>query len=182
VDLALPTLRRLSPAQYQAFMSQVDSFVRADRQIDLFEYTLTHVLKRHLEPAFSRKRPPTVEYYALPALRKECAVLLSAVAHAGHKDLESARRAFERGAGELNGLSLALVPFEQAGLSSVRDALAKLEKLSPRLKKDLMRAFIAACAFDATITASEGEVLRAIADSLGLPMPPFLPGQKIASP
>ncbi|HEY7819346.1 MAG TPA: M48 family metallopeptidase, partial [Vicinamibacteria bacterium] len=182
VDLALPTLRRLSPAQYQAFMRHVDSFVRADRQIDLFEYTLTHILKRHLEPVFSRTRPPTVEYYALSALRKECAVLLSAVAHAGHKDAESARRAFEQGARELDGLPLSLVALEQAGLTSVRDALAKLEKLSPKLKKDVMRAFIASSAFDSTVTASEGEVLRAIADSLGLPMPPFLPGQKIASP
>ncbi len=182
IDLALPALRRLSPAQYQDFMKHVDSFVRADRQIDLFEYTLTHVLDRHLKPAFSRTRPPTVEFYALPALRKECAVLLSAVAHAGHKEPEGAKRAFAQGARELNGLSLSLLPLEQAGLSGVRDSLARLEKLSPKLKKDVMRAFIAASAFDATITVGEGEVLRVIADSLGLPMPPFLPGQKIASP
>jgi hypothetical protein len=182
VDLALPTLRRLSPAQYQEFMKHVEGFVRADRQIDLFEYTLTHVLERHLKPAFSRTRPPAVEFYALPALRKECAVLLSAVAHAGHKEPEGATRAFAQGVKELNGLPLSLVPLEQAGLVGVRDSLAKLEKLSPKLKKDVMRAFIAASASDATITVGEGEVLRVIADSLGLPMPPFLPGQKIAAP
>jgi Zn-dependent protease with chaperone function len=182
LDLALPALRRLSPAQYQDFMKQVDSFVRADRQIDLFEYTLTHVLKRHLEPSFSRTRPPRVEFYALPPLRKECAVLLSAVAHAGHEDPEARKRAFAQGARELNGLSLSLLPLEQAGLVGVRESLAKLERLSPRLKKDVMRAFIAASAFDAAITVGEGEVLRVIADSLGLPMPPFLPGQKIPAP
>ncbi len=182
LDLAVPALRRLSPAQYQAFMEHVESFVRADRQIDLFEYTLTHVLKRHLEPTFTRTRPAAVEFYALPALRTECAVLLSAVAHAGHKEPEGARRAFAQGAKELNGLSLSLLPLEQAGLVGVRDSLARLEKLSPKLKRDVMRAFIAASAFDSTITVGEGEVLRAIADSLGLPMPPFLPGQQIASP
>ncbi len=181
VDLALPALRRLSPAQYQDFMKHVESFVRADCQIDLFEYTLSHVLKRHLEPAFARTRPPTVEFYALPALRKECAVLLSAVAHAGQKEPEAAKRAFAQGAKELNGLSLSLLPLEQAGLVGVRDSLAKLEKLSPKLKKDVMRAFIAASAFDSKITVGEGEVLRVIADSLGLPMPPFLPGQELAS-
>jgi Zn-dependent protease with chaperone function len=182
LDMALPALRRLSPAQYQDFMRHVESFVRADRQIDLFEYTLTHVLKRHLEPTFSRTRPPTVEFYALATLRKECAVLLSAVAHAGHKEPEGAQRAFAQGAKELNGMSLSLVPLEQAGLVGVRNSLARLERLSPKLKKDVMRAFIAASAFDSTITVGEGEVLRAIADSLGLPMPPFLPGQQIASP
>jgi Zn-dependent protease with chaperone function len=182
LDLALPTLRRLSPTQYQEFMKHVESFVRADRQIDLFEYTLTHVLKRHLEPAFTRSRPPTVEYYALAPLGNECAVVLSAVAYAGHKELEAAKRAFAQGAKELNGLSISLIPLERAGLAGVRDALARLEKLSPKLKKDAMRAFVAASAFDATITVGEGEVLRAIADCLGLPMPPFLPGQKVASP
>jgi Zn-dependent protease with chaperone function len=182
VDLALPALRRLSPAQYQEFMKHVDGFVRADRQIDLFEYTLTHVLKRHLEPHFTRSRPPKVEFYALSALRKECAVLLSAVAHAGHKEPDAATRAFARGAKELNGLSISLLPLDQAGLVGVRESLARLERLSPKLKKDVMRAFIAASAFDSTITVGEGEVLRVIADSLGLPMPPFLPGQKIASP
>ena len=182
LDLALPALRRLSPAQYQEFMKHVEGFVRADRQIDLFEFTLTHVLKRHLEPSFSRTRPPTVEFYALPALRKECAVLLSAVAHAGHQEPEARKRAFAQGAKELNGLSVSLLPLEQAGLVGVRDSLTKLERLSPKLKKEIMRAFIATSAFDSTITVGEGEVLRVIADSLGLPMPPFLPGQKIASP
>jgi Zn-dependent protease with chaperone function len=181
LDLALPALRRLSSAQYQSFMNHVEGFVRADRQIDLFEYTLTHVLKRHLEPSFTRSRPPKVEFYALHALKNECAVLLSAVAHAGQKDLEAAKRAFAQGAKELNGLPLSLLPLEQSGLVGVRDSLAKLEKLSPKLKKDLMRAFIAASTFDAAITVGEGEVLRVIADALGLPMPPFLPGQKIAT-
>jgi hypothetical protein len=63
----------------------------------------------------------------------------------------------------------------------VRDSLAKLEKLAPKLKKDVMRAFVATSATDGTITVGEGEVLRVVADSLGLPMPPFLPGQKIAA-
>jgi Zn-dependent protease with chaperone function len=182
LDLALPALRRLSPAQYRDLMKHVESFVRADRQIDLFELALSHVLKRHLEPAFSRTHPPRIEFYALPALRQECAVLLSAVAHAGHRNPEEAKRAFAQGAKELNGLSLSILPLEESGLAGVRDSLGKLEKLSPRLKKDVMRAFIAASTFDSDITVGEGEVLRVIADSLGLPMPPFLPGQKIAPP
>jgi hypothetical protein len=181
LDLAIPALRRLSPAQYQDFMRQVESFIRADRQIDLFEYALTHVLKRHLEPSFRRIRPPTVEYYGLPALRRECAVILSAVAHAGHREPEAAKRAFVQGARELNGLLLELLPLSDAGIAGVRDSLAKLEKLAPKLKKDVMRAFVATSATDGTITVGEGEVLRVVADSLGLPMPPFLPGQKIAA-
>jgi Zn-dependent protease with chaperone function len=179
LDLALPALRRMSSAQYRAFMKHVEGFVRADRQIDLFEYTLTHALERHLRPSFERSRPPRVDLYSLAAVRNECALLLSAVAHAGQKEIEAAKRAFAQGTKELDGLSLSLLPLEHSGLLGVRDSLAKLEKLSPKLKKDLMRALIAASAFDGEVTVGEGEVLRAIADSLGLPMPPFLPGQRI---
>ena len=35
-----------------------------------------------------------------------------------------------------------------------------------------------AIASDGRVTIAEGELLRAISDSLGCPMPPFLPGQR----
>jgi hypothetical protein len=179
VDLAVPALRRLSPAQYAAFLSLTDVFIKADQQIGLFEYTLMHVLERHLEPTFKRVKPPTVEYYGLSALRTECSVLLSAVAHVGHPDESEAMQAFAAGAKELEGISLGFAKRDQAGLAGVKDALDKLDKISPKLKKELMRAFIASVAHDGKVTVGEGELLRAIADALSLPMPPFLPGQDL---
>jgi Zn-dependent protease with chaperone function len=180
VDLALPALRRLSPRQHRSFMDSVTDFIGADRQIDLFEYTLSHVLQRHLAPSFERTRPPAVTYYSLAPLRRECSVVLSAVAHTGTRDAAGAEKAFACGAKELAGLTLDLVSRNDAGLVSLRDALAKLERAAPRLKKDVMRALVAAIAEDGKVTVSEGEVLRAIADALGLPLPPFLPGQDLA--
>lgn len=181
LDLALPALRRLSPSQHQAFLRNVAAFIGADRQIDLFEYTLTHVLQRHLSPTFERTGPSRVEYYALGPVRRECSVVLSAVAHSGQRDAVAAGEAFAQGARELNGLPISLVPRNDAGLAGVRDALEKLDRLAPRLKRDLMRAFIATAACDGKVTAGEGEILRAIADALGLPVPPFLPGQELVA-
>jgi len=181
VDLAVPALRRLSPAQYDEFMNLTDVFIKADRQIDLFEYTLMHVLSRHLEPTFKRVKPPTVAYYALAGVRTECSILLSAIAHAGHKDENEAMDAFATGAKELRGITLGFVPQAKAGLAGTKAALEKLDKVSPKLKKELMRACIASVAHDGKVTVSEGELLRTIADALSLPMPPFLPGQEIDS-
>jgi len=181
VDLAVPALRRLSPSQYGEFMNLTDVFIGADQQIDLFEYTLMHVLSRHLEPTFKRVKPPRVEYYGLAGVRTECSVLLSAIAHAGHPDENEATNAFATGAKELDGITLEIVPRAQAGLAGAKAALEKLDKVSPKLKKELMRAFIASVAFDGKVTVSEGELLRTIADALSLPMPPFLPGQEIDS-
>jgi hypothetical protein len=106
-------------------------------------------------------------------------VLLSAVAHVGHPDESEAMQAFAAGAKELEGISLGFAKRDQAGLAGVKDALDKLDKISPKLKKELMRAFIASVAHDGKVTVGEGELLRAIADALSLPMPPFLPGQDL---
>ncbi len=181
VDLLVPALRRLSPAQYGEFMNLTDVFIKADQQIDLFEYTLMHVLSRHLEPTFKRVKPPRVEYYGLAGVRNECSVLLSAIAHTGHKDENEAMDAFATGAKELEGITLEFVPRAQAGLAGAKAALEKLDKVSPKLKKELMRAFIASVVHDGKVTVGEGELLRTIADALSLPMPPFLPGQEIDS-
>lgn len=181
VDLAVPALRRLSPSQYGEFMNLTDAFIKADQQIDLFEYTLMYVLSRHLEPTFKRVKSPRVEYYGLAGVRTECSVLLSAIAHAGHPDENDAKNAFATGAKELDGITLELVPRAQAGLAGVKAALEKLDKVSPKLKKKLMRAFIASVAHDGKVTVTEGELLRTVADALSLPMPPFLPGQEIDS-
>ena len=179
VDLAVPALRRLSPAQYGEFMNLTDVFIKADQQIDLFEYTLMHVLARHLEPTFKRMKPPTVAYYALAGVRNECSILLSAIAHAGHTDENEAREAFATGANELNDITLEFIPRAKAGLAGAKAALEKLDRVSPKLKKELMRAFIASVAHDGKVTVGEGELLRSVADALSLPMPPFLPGQEI---
>ena len=179
LDLSMPALRRLSPAQYGELMVLVDHFIRADNQIDLFEYTLTHLLKRHLEPSFKRTKPPSVKFYGLATVGKECSVLLSAIAQAGHRDDAEAERAFASGARELEGCALTFVPRKDAGLVGVRDALDKLDRAAPKLKKDLMRAVIASVAHDGKVTVGEGELLRTVADALGLPMPPFLPGQDV---
>ncbi len=106
VDLAVPALRRLSPSQYSEFMNLTDAFIKADQQIDLFEYTLMHILARHLEPTFKRVKPPRIEYYGLAGVRKECSLLLSAIAHAGHPDENEAKDAFATGAKELDGVTV----------------------------------------------------------------------------
>jgi len=179
IDLTLPALKRLSESQYRTFKDLTEAFIRADQQIDLFEYALTHVLERHLAPAFTRVKPPKVAYNSLGALGKEVSLLLSALAYGGHPEDGEAAAAFAAGAKELDGPRLALVARERAGLSAAATALAKLDQVSPKLKKELMSAFLACVAHDGQITLAEGELLRTVADALGLPLPPFLPGQQL---
>ena len=135
VDLAIPALRRLSPAQYDGFTALTDLFIRADQQVDLFEYTLMHVMKRHLDPTFKGAKPPKVEYYALGALAKECSYVLSAVAHAGHNDAAEAEQAFGAGAKEIEGASCASCRATRPGSAVCAMGSQSSSACRPRLKR-----------------------------------------------
>src|SRR6185437_14146303 len=86
VDLALPGLRQLSPAQYQQFGQAIRALIEADGEIDLFEYVLQKIVLRHLDSQFSGARKVVLQYYALRPLASDCSVLLSALAHVGSDD------------------------------------------------------------------------------------------------
>jgi Zn-dependent protease with chaperone function len=180
VDMAFPALRALSPSQYEAFKTNLRALVAADRKIDLFEWTLQRMLIAHLRPHFERVRPPRVRYSSLRRLASQCGVVLSILAHAGSQSHAGIRAAFERGASHLRGIELALLPRDGCGLADLDSALQRLVQADGSCVQQLLVACAACIAADREVTQAEGELLRAIADALGCPMPPLLPGQPLA--
>jgi hypothetical protein len=177
VDLAIPALRRLSPPQYATFRRQVDDLVRADQRLSLFEYALHRVLLRHLDPWFTPQAPPRVTAAALRTLPGPVAVLLSSLAHAGNGEPARAAAAFAQGLGTLGGdapAKIALVGRADCTFRALDDALAALRGVAPRALQALITAAGAVVAEDGVVTADEAELLRAIADALGAPIPPLL--------
>jgi Zn-dependent protease with chaperone function len=177
VDLAVPSLRTLSTAQYQEFKESLVALITADQKIDLFEWMLQRVMFSHVEPQFMRVRAPRVRYQGLDPLRSQCQLLLSTVAHAGASDARLQAVAFERGASNIGLPGLAMEPAERCSLQALDQALHDLAETAPRLKKQLLNACVACITADRQVTVSEAEILRAIADSLGCPIPPFLAGE-----
>jgi Zn-dependent protease with chaperone function len=179
LDLALPALRRMSAGQYQVFRELTEALAHADGRISLFEYALHRMLLRHLDPRFGRPRETRTQYYALNRLGTEISCLLALLARSGAPD-EGA--AFDAGVRELReGLGpkgvpadLAPPPREKCGLDRLDHALAGLSLAAPRLKEQVLQAAVATVIHDHEVTASEGELLRAIADTLDCPVPPFL--------
>ena len=177
VDLALPTLRQLSPAQYQQFARAIQQLIESDGEIDLFEYVLQKIVLRHLEPHFLPARKPVIQYYALKPLAPDCAVLLSALARVGSDDPAKAQAAFQQGARQLSDsaqVELNFIPADSCDLPHVDTALNRLCRAVPQIKKNVLNACAQTVAADGVIQGMEAELLRAIADTLDCPMPPFL--------
>ena len=96
LDISLPALRSLVPAQYDLFTQNVGVLVQADDEIDMFEWSLHRILLHELEAHFVKRSPPRVRYRTLASVRAHSELLLSMLAYAGHRDLESARHGFEQ--------------------------------------------------------------------------------------
>ncbi|HKS37144.1 MAG TPA: M48 family metalloprotease, partial [Verrucomicrobiae bacterium] len=176
VELAMPSLRSLAPDQYDVFAGDVQTLIESDRGIDLFEYALQKMLRRHLEPQFKPTSKPVTQYYVLKPVVPDCAVLLSALARSGHDDPNTIESAFQTGVRALAQPQhhFELLEADRCNLPQIDQALDHLAQLAPALKKCVLVACSHAAASDGVLQAREVELLRAIADTLDCPIPPIL--------
>jgi hypothetical protein len=133
-------------------------------------------LIRHVVTYFVRTKPRTVKYTTIPPLTVPAAVVLSALAQVGASTAEETARAFGAGIEALGwpGVRLEMAPPGRVGLSEIDAAIEELARAAPPLKKQILEACAACICVDGTVTIDEGELLRAVSDSLGCPMPPLL--------
>ena len=179
IDMALPALRQLSGRQYRAFKAHVKGLVEADQRIDLFEWTLHRVLLAHLCPHFERTAARSRRHVSLERLSDECGLVLSVLARLGSPGEQAVALAFAKGVEQLAGPRPRLLAANECGLAALDPALDRLAHADARGTERLLRACAACIAADGIVSEAQGELMRAIADSLGAPMPPLLPGQKL---
>ncbi len=177
IDMALPALKLLSKMQYVNFRSNIKGLAEADKKISLFEYTLQCSIIRHLDPVFIKPDDMSIRYKTLEPLIIECFELLSVIAWKGSK-ADYANKAFKIAMSELmTGKEPTILPEEKCSLSILDRSLDKLSVAAPQIKKQVLKACTECVLADSEVTIAEAELLRAIADSLHCPVPPFVPGK-----
>ncbi len=181
--MALPALRHLSPTEFDQFSQTLQWLIESDGQVELSEFVLQKIVLRHLEPQFRRTKPPVIQYYTLKPLVPDCQVVLSALAQVGSDDPGEVAKAFAAGAPYLRQPEgeLALLPRDQCGLDHIDAALDRLALAVPQIKKNVIEASVHTVGADGVIQEPEAELLRAVADALDCPTPPFLQIEEPAS-
>jgi uncharacterized tellurite resistance protein B-like protein len=170
VEVAAPSLRKLSSDQQDRFLQTIRDLAEADDRITIFEFALTTVAFHYLGDV---DRPvENAGWKPLPEVREETVALLSELARAGHDSETEVRRAFEAGDRPL-AESHDLKPAEltSPGPSALHEALGQLARTSPKLRKEILRACVRCASADDRIERSESELLRAVAVALGVPLP-----------
>ena len=177
VDMALPALRALSPAQYQSFSRCFVKLVQADKRLGMFEWVLHQILLRHLRPQFEPVKRQQTRYYGLQRLGEPCSILLSSLARASQGDV---RKAFDSGAQHIADVPVRLLAPEECKLSALQNALQELAAVAISHRARLISACAATICSDAAVNFQEAELLRAICDLLDCPMPPLVAGQSVS--
>lgn len=176
IDLSLPSLRRLTPAEYGRFSHVVGEMIAADDHLNLFEFMLQKVVRRHLDRFFRRNPPPLPDITRLADASTEVGTLLSSFAGlsgppastAWHKAWESGVDAYRK-AGGTDSLAVPAPP----DLHAVEGALDRLDHAVPTVKKAFLEVCAAAVFADGAVNSGEAELLRAVADTIGCPVPPY---------
>lgn len=177
IDLAMPALRFLSEGQYRVFRNVLKGLIEADDRIDIFEYALQRVLIHHLDLTFAgTAKPRPVNYYSIRGLEQETSLILSTLARIGQADEESAEAAFKAAAAQIAVPKAEFQWLEKAACSwaALDDALDRMNESSFKVKKWLLGAALACLLYDREITVEEVELFRAISDTLGCPVPPWV--------
>jgi Zn-dependent protease with chaperone function len=177
INLALGTLRHLSAVQFKQFSETLQWLIQSDRKVELFEYAIQKIIRHHLAPQFGAEPRAVVQFYSMKPLVPDCAVLLSALANVGSDNDADIQKAFAAGMPYLRApdeTDLVLLPREQCGVNQIDAALNRLAQASPLIKKNLLEACIHTIGADGVMLEAEAELLRAIADTLDCPMPPFV--------
>ena len=175
-ELAVPALRQHDLPECTDFNETIRKLVECDGAIELFEYALMKMVGRQLRACFEGPDLDLARYGKLTDILPECALLLSALAHLGQEDEPAARKAFANGQQFLDapGARIEFIPRSEWDLSKVDAALARLAKCPAAIQRNLLLACGKTVAADNQVTEREAELLRAIADSLDCPMPPFV--------
>ena len=172
-DLAVGSLRRMAKDQFERFNKLLESLAAADEKIDLFEFSLSKLVIRHLEPHFVKQQKKPARYYSLKKLSHECSVLISSLACTAGSNDETIQTAYAAGSSHLDATRLTQLPDVDCGLQELDQALVTLDGVSINLKRKLIEAAAATVSADGYLQIQEAELLRAISDSLGCPMPPL---------
>lgn len=174
LELAIPTLRCLSPAQLAGMKRYVQALVETDGKLTLFEFVLQKILTHQLDMHTHAKRQEMVNQ--IDPLLPHIFNLLSVLATSGNKDIQTAEKAFGAGVEQLRSAGVTIGKSHLKGVSfkGLDAALDGLALAAPGMKRLVFDACCGCVLFDKKVSLSEAELLRATAAVMDIPVPPFL--------
>jgi len=167
-DLACPTLIQVGPGPYRAMRQVWEQIVRADGSVCLEEWTIINALRCHVESQWSTRPIGEPRLRARELETEIRAVLWTLAASTGSG--ERVERAFNASI-----ILVRMKPGVPQGRPSLEAFATAIARIGSAMRFMDRRLLVSACleciTNDQRVTDQEIELVRAICDSLGCPMP-----------
>ena len=173
LDLTFPSLKRLSEDEVGRLLDLMQHLAAADNRIDFFEFILLRMLQTHLVDSIHPEAGASVRRPRLQRLKDEVVALLAAVAGIGAENPAAAAAAYRAGLEALGLEAGAAKDLGDIDYLRLDRALVRLDGLGGRDKERLLDALVRTVASDGTVTLEEAEMIRAVCDTLHVPVPPL---------
>lgn len=170
-ELSLPALREMSEEQYKRFRSTVERTIKEASAVTLFPFVLEKMIVHQLDLAFGKKKEIEERHSDLRNLGTPFSLLLSAVARLSGSEADDALKAgFSSIQPDLPD-NFAVAVEEMPDLESLNSAIEEITASSMAVKREFLRAMITIVSFDKEVSPEERELVRAVSESIGVPVP-----------
>jgi Zn-dependent protease with chaperone function len=166
--LAMDSLRALDVVDRHAVIRLLTDLVNADGKLTLAEFTLLTICRSQL--AEKPRQPAQPRHLTLQSAASPAATILTLVARSAATDAEALAKAL----GDLGLTSNSSPATARLSFQVVESALGELKLLEPKSKGLFVDACIQLAMADGRLTATKGELMRAICAALEVPLPPFI--------
>jgi Zn-dependent protease with chaperone function len=179
IELALPALRTLPDPLLLAFGQTIDRLILSDNRTEFFEFIVQRSLRERLGPLYAETARRSSRFTPAESdLRRAAAVALSAMAAAGCDDLERRRRLLTTASFDAGyDPPLAYAGGDDTDFAAVHWALDALQRGPLLARRRFLDASERTICADGEVTLREAELFRAVALSLGVPVPPLDPAR-----
>lgn len=171
LELAMPALRKLDPDEREKLLTACETLVKADQRLSLFELTMISFLRKHLAADAGTVVP--VRYRNYRTVQTRLQVLFSLLARLGTDSPQAQQALLEATMAGFGNGKQSFELLERVSLKQLREALWRLNQLSPLLKPGIIDACCHCVLSDGEIRPREYQLIRLIADQLDCPMPPM---------
>jgi len=174
-ELCAPGLKTLCDAQRREFMSVLSTMIHDDGHVSLFEFLLLKNVKNWvLRPSEQGTQP---RFLSSSPLVRDISILLSSLAHIGHRDAHQAATAFRVAAKSFPQAyerTVELISANKLTFTELERAIDRIGQSADLIKEHVVRACVRVVVFDEQVTTAEAHLLRLTCDALGVPAPPIV--------
>lgn len=168
VELALPAVSRLAEERQQSFVATMESLIRANNRISIFEFAVRTLMVQSLHGS----------HYVLGRSSRltrhwdDVSLVLSLLAHAGTTTENAHHDAYAKAMKALNGnASNPPVARGDITLENFTAALERLYTLHASDKRSFLKAATACITSDGYVRPAEAELVRVLGATLDVPIP-----------